>query len=74
MFYSNIRLYLKLGVWGLKTIFGPIEPKNLPSQKSRTLVPIFKSKASFHPESTGESAALLKYENRSSPRGLESKN
>ena len=29
MFYLNIRIYLWLGVWGLKNSFGPIGPKRL---------------------------------------------
>ena len=29
MYYLNIRIYLQLGVWGLKTSFGLIGPKRL---------------------------------------------
>ena len=29
MFYLNIRIYFQLGVWDLKTSFGPIGPKRL---------------------------------------------
>ena len=56
---------LKQGVWGLKTGFGPIGPKDLPSHKARTLLPIFTNKASLYQESRGESNNLLKYYNES---------
>ena len=29
MYYLNTRIYIQLGVWGLKTSFGPIGPKKL---------------------------------------------
>ena len=56
---------LKPGVLGLKSGFGPFGPKDLPSHKSRTLLPIFTNKASFCLESRGESNNLLKYYNES---------
>ena len=62
MFYLNIRIYLQLGLWVLKTGFGlKLGPKDVPSFKSRTTFPIFINKASFHPESRGKSNKLLKY-------------
>ena len=49
-------------------------PKDVPSHKSRTLLPIFTNKPLFDPESKGKSNELLKYLNKHLPRGLKPKN
>ena len=40
---------------------GQLDPKDLPSHKSATLLSIFTKKASLYPESQGESNNFLKY-------------
>ena len=72
----NIRIYLQLGVSGLKTSFGPLGPRRyLGSNKTtKTLLPIFTNNASFYSELRGESNEFLKCLNKVSPRNLGPKN
>ena len=45
-----VQKYLSLRFWGLETSSGPIGPKSLSSYNSKTLAPIFTSRASFYRE------------------------
>ena len=57
----NDKICLQLGVQNLKSNIGSLDSKDLPSHKSTTLLSVFTNKASFYPESKGESNNLLKY-------------
>ena len=46
---QNIKISLYPGVWVLKTSLGQLGPRDLSSNKFRTLAPIFINKASFYP-------------------------
>ena len=51
---------IDFGVWGLENTFGPPGPKDVSSNKSRTLASTFTNRTSFSQESWDESNKIIK--------------
>ena len=61
---------IDFGVWGLENTFGPPGPKDVSSNKSRTLASTFTNRTSFSQESWDESNKIIKSQKNYWPWGL----